>query len=1220
MTKKHTDHSRKLRQAPRRLAVAVALAVSAISPPGLASVDIASSPLLTSSAVAPNIMFLLDDSGSMHWEFMPDSVPGATAYVFPRPRDNMAETGSNGATIYGANDYNNDVPNYENDNTRNLRMRSPQNNLVYYNPAIQYRPWRTFSAAAANGGSAVAVAGDAEGNVDPHNAPYNPFAPNRGALDLDPTDPDGVRLYADWRSSSGGSCLGEENCYIWPITFYIYKGAGDRDVAASYVRYQVRNNTGYRWDLNGGSEEQVTEFSWIDNNGKAFTRTVDAEIQNFANWFSYSRSRLLAARGGASLAFSNLGDNYRVGFTTINRKGQDAYTHDIDTTVDFSGAAREAWFGKLLGVDVSTFGTPLRSALKWAGDYYSSTIDGNKWLPADEAACRRSFTILTTDGYWNGPDPGVGNADNADGPTHTNHLEVGETGGYSAGPPYADGFSNTLADVAMHYWKNDLDGADNKVKPTPDDPNAFWQHMNTFTLSIGLRGTLDPNQPLADDFSGWPDPFSGDQNRKIDDLWHAAVNGRGQFVAARDPVEFADGLAAALKAISDVAGSASSLSGNTTSSSTESMVFQARYVAGIWSGDLRAWTLDAASGEVNVGADPANPVPEWSANEKLSAVSADNRNIWTSLAGAPTEFTSGNAAVVNAIGNGATAALVDYLRGDKSGEGAGVTDFRQREDGVLGDIVNSTPAYVAKPLNRLWERTTIAGAGKYQDFRNGQANRPPVVYVGANDGMLHAFDAHAEAQGGGEELFAYVPSAVLGKLGALSKQDYAHEFYVDGDVVVEDIYSGNQWRSLLVASLGRGGRMLFALDVTSPGAGLGSANVMWETSGAEVPEMGNVLSAPVIAPMNNGKWGVIVGNGFNGSDDKAHLIILDAETGAELAVLATDNITSNGLSGVGGWDDDGDGDVDVLYGGDINGRLWKFDVSATDPGSWITANGGSPIFAAVRGGKKQPITAPPLVGRHPETGELWVFFGTGRFISGADRSDTSVQTWYGIRDKIVDAVQGVPGRSDLVERIIKEQGTYVSSDNGNTTSYTAVPDGNVAPAGSTVVGHYRLISDPLDAPGSGSDEIVDAAGNYLKHGWHLDLLPPGSGGTGERMLVRNTMLKNVLLGETLTPNISPCGELGDGWLMAINPWFGGRPVNEFFDIDGDGEVDEHDRINDETVTGWKHGNGGMPYVQRCNEGLCVTSGSTDGDSPPETVNAKDDTVRGRLSWRELLED
>ena len=1213
MRKQSIDKSRRLAQLPRRLVVAVAATLCV--PPAQATVGIASSPLLTSSAVAPNIMFVLDDSGSMQWEFMPDSLSPATSYVYPRPRDNTSVTGSNGTAVYGASDYGNQVPNYENDNRYNLRMRSPDNNLVYYNPAINYQPWRTF-----NGTASVAVTGASSGNVDPRNAPYNPYETGRGRLDLNPSGSSGIRLYADWRSTSGGSCQGTASCYFWPITYYMYNGSGSFDSASSYTRYQVRNSRAYRWNLNGGSEQEVTSLTWTDSEGNAFTRTVAEEIQNFANWFTYYRSRLLSARGGASLAFTTLGENYRVGFTTINRTGQSSYTHDIDTNADFSTTARSSWFDKLLGVNVSTSGTPLRPALKWAGEYYSGNIDGNKWAPADEAACRRSFTILTTDGYWNGSSPSVGNSDGTDGPIHTNHLPEGKPGGYVAGPPYEDSYPNTLADVAMEYWKNDLDAADNKVKPTPDDPNAFWQHMNTFTLSIGLRGTLDPKQKLDKNFPGWPDSTQGDQNRKIDDLWHAAVNGRGQFVPARDPVEFANGLAAALKAISDVAGSASSLSGNTTSLSTESMVFQARYVAGVWSGDLRAWKLDSSSGGVIVNTDAnGNPVPEWSASEELDSITPANRNIWTSIGGTPVEFLSTNSTVVGALGGGATAALVNYLRGGRGGEGAGVTEFRQRE-GVLGDIVNSTPAFVAHPPNRLWERSSIPGAGGYQAFRSNNANRAPRVYVGANDGMLHAFDAHDGQNGGGQEKFAYVPSAVHSKLIELARQDYAHEFYVDGDVTVEDIYDGTSWRSLLVGSLGRGGRMLFGLDVTNPAAAFGAGNVMWEVGSADVAELGHVLSTPVIAPMNNGKWGVIVGNGYNGVDDEAHLIVLDAATGAKIAVLDTDNVTSNGLSGVGGWDDDGDGDVDVLYAGDLEGRMWKFDVSAADPASWTTANGGSPIFAAVRLGKKQPITAPPLVGRHPDTGELWVFFGTGRFISTSDRSDTSVQTWYGIRDKIVDAVQNVPGRTDIAERIIKEQGVYVSTTSGGNTSYNAIADGSPVPQGATTVGHYRIVSDPLDGSGQGTDDLVDSSGNYVKHGWYLDLLPPGSSGTGERMLVRNTLLKNVLLGETLTPNTSPCGELGDGWLMAINPWFGGRPVHEFFDIDGDGDIDEYDRIGGDTVTGWKHGNGGMPYIQRCKDGLCVTSASTDGDSPPETVNAKDDTVRGRLSWRELMED
>ncbi|MCB1887622.1 MAG: hypothetical protein KDH20_08440 [Rhodocyclaceae bacterium] len=1192
--------------------LSISLAMCLALQPVQAAVSISSSPLLTDSSVPPNIMFVLDDSGSMQWEAMPDSLRfGAINYVFPLPNN------GNGDNIYGASRYSEVVPDFDDDNQFNLLWRSPSNNAVFYDPAVDYAPWKRF-----NGTAHVSVTGNSAGDVSPTNAPYNPAVTARGSLNLNPST--ALSMNARWVSRWGGIC---SNCSetFWPVTFYIYKGAGSTTSADSYVRYQIRNSVGYKKDPAGsGTNTVIATFDWTDQDGNAFSRDATAELQNFANWFSYYRSRLLAARGGASLAFADVDTKKRVGFTTINHPGEGSYSELIDPTKSFETSTRQAWFDRLLGVNVSTNGTPLRSALQWAGEYYSQAAGetNNPWKPLDEAECRRSFTILTSDGYWNGSYPrsgvntdgSVGNADGSDGTAYTSNLDGVPSAGYTAGPPFEDSYSNTLADVAMHYWKTDLQTTvENKVSPTPTDP-AYWQHMNTFTLSIGVQGTLDPETVQGDEtFAAWTNPSSGSDLHKIDDLLHAAINGRGKFVPAQNPQEFAEGLSNALKEIDETAGSASSLSGNTTSVQTGSAVYQARYSSNSWSGDLVAWALDSTTGDVQVTIGANNQKRgAWFASEQMP--SPANRKIYTSVTGAPgsiVEFATSTAGVTGAVGSNA---LVEYTRGSASNEGVGGTFFRQRKrysasNAPLGDIVSSSPAYVGSPPNRVYDRTDLPGHGSYQSFRSTQASRHPLIYVGANDGMLHAFDASS-----GKEVFAYIPKALLPRLQALASQSYAHEFYVDGDIVVEDVYDGSSWRTILVASLGRGGKTLFALDVTTPTAvsggsvvsAVGASTLLWEVSGNSSNHLGHVLGSPVIAPMNDGTWRVVVGNGYNGATDTAKLILIDIFDSSDIVVLDTDsNSAAQGLSGAGGWDDDGDGDVDMLYAGDLAGRLWKFDVSAGNKNSWDVANrsgsSGKPVLTATDSlGTAQPITAQPTVGAHPETGEVWIFFGTGRFITSGDRSDSSIQTWYGVRDNITTDVTAATSRtrSALVERVIKEEGTNTRVD------------------GST--GTYRLISDLGEA--TGGDSMFDTTGAYVKHGWYIDLVVLGGTPTGEKMLVRNVLLKDILLGSTLIPNNEACGNLGDGWLLAVNPWTAGRPTHSFFDVNGDTDVDDDDRINGDTVTGYKHGNGGIPYLQRCDDGLCVTGTSTDGEEPPSTVNAADGAIRGRLSWRELMGD
>ena len=166
--------------------------------------------------------------------------------------------------------------------------------------------------------------------------------------------------YAYW-ASTGKDCKGWDTCSFWPTTYYVSKGSGSTTTAGNYIRYQIRGSKGYKKDLSTGTEVEVTKFVWSSR-----TRTVTEELQNFANWFSYYRSRVLAARGGASNAFAQLGTNYRVGFATINGRG-DKYTNYIPTTGVFEGSNRKKWFASLLETPLSANGTPLRPALKWAG-------------------------------------------------------------------------------------------------------------------------------------------------------------------------------------------------------------------------------------------------------------------------------------------------------------------------------------------------------------------------------------------------------------------------------------------------------------------------------------------------------------------------------------------------------------------------------------------------------------------------------------------------------------------------------------------------------------------------------------------------------------------------------------------------------------------------------------------------------------------------------------
>jgi type IV pilus assembly protein PilY1 len=353
----------------------------------------------------------------------------------------------------------------------------------------------------------------------------------------------------------------------------------------------------------------------------------------------------------------------------------------------------------------------------------------------------------------------------------------------------------------MAFWKKDLrPGLDNNVSSSPNDP-AFWQHMVTFGVSIGLQGKLSPTpQMLANIAAGrenWPDPGadgSAETPARIDDLWHATVNSRGQFVVANNSEAFANAMRNALTTINQRRGSVSNLTANSTQLTSGTRVYQASYVPGAWTGSLVSYPVTLAG---------VSATPSWQASIPASAT---NRKVLT-WAGASGTFsgatfpTPDQLAALNQstrpLSSVSAADNVSYLKGDRSKEQRGGGTLRNRgESSVLGDIIDSSPVYVADGVNQT-------------------------IFVGANDGMLHAFDATT-----GAELFAYVPSGIdFAKLATLSDPAYTHEYFVDGPIAVSR-YATTPGQNILVGTLGRGGKGVFALDVTTPG-GVTDKHVLW---------------------------------------------------------------------------------------------------------------------------------------------------------------------------------------------------------------------------------------------------------------------------------------------------------------------------------------------------------------------------------------------------------
>ncbi len=1112
--------------------IAAALATLFLSMPAVSGITIPDYPLQSSAPVAPNIMFILDDSGSMGNTFMP--APEATSDAAP----------STSAPNIGPQTY--------------------ARNGIYYNPATEYDPWKT-----ANGTPLVDT---------PYGAVYNDgklASAVSGVTNL----ASAIQVY--YVPKTADKTLAYVNN---PANYYKYALATNGEVWRSerltYVGPTPPNNTAAH-----GCDTSTAGVGWRGCTRVTPTgRSEPAERQNFATWYSFHRTRTKTAKAGASDAFSDLGSNYRVGFTTIwggNLVGPTRTPFNIPVTTD-SGLFRDnalttpvtynrtTWYNNLQKADANG-STPLQGALQTAGNYFSRTDSAGPYGPdalASQLACRQNFAILTTDGFWNsqsGYNTAVNNADNST--TGAVPLPPGSTitpVGYSAVNPYKDNWSNTLADIANYYWKTDLrTDLDNIVPQSTGNP-AYWQHMVTYGISIGLQGTLDPvldlpkltaGTPNTNGTTGWPDPTITEDPRRIDDLFHASVNGHGKFIAATNATEFKDGLRAALESISSLPASNSNASANSTSLDDGSLLFQAKYFPSKWAGELDAYTI--VNGDIGA-------TPTWKASANIPVYTSRNILTWDGLGGS----TFPTSAQSTTLGTG----VVNYIRGERNNERSATNPtgpYRNRIH-LLGDIVNSSPAYVK------------------------QTNS---IYVGANDGMLHAFDSIT-----GVEQFAYIPGSTnLTDLALFSDLDYSHRYFVDGAVVVStraqttgvsNFIAPNNNKNILVGALGRGGKGVFALDVTTPTA-MTAAKVKWES--ATDSGMGNVLGRSFIAKLNNGMSAVIVANGPNSNDERAELFIYNLNTGALIANIDTgvgSAATPNGLSSPIGWDDDNDGDIDYVYSGDLLGNMWKFDIGSGTVSNWTLPANRKVLYAATDGGtpvKRQPITGRPTIARDPSTYKRWVFFGTGQFLAATDPASKDIQSWYGI----IDEGSVITGRTDLAQRKIAVTGTITTYDTD----------------GVTVLGITKVRGfEPAAALTAG------------KLGWYLDFItPPTPPGTkeGERMVGDQRLFDTILIAPSIIPSTDQCLPGGGGFVNAIDAFTGTSISTGFFDVNGDGDF-----TNDNVGTGgalvpvgsidFRVGMGTNPVI---GNGKIFQCGSAADCNKGNTAQSN---RIGRISWREIL--
>lgn len=1018
-------------------------------------------PLQTGTgSIPPNILFIMDDSGSMGSTYM-----GAAGDLILQELE--------------------DSPSH----------RSYVNNVLYYNPEIEYKPWMNWDGNRLTGGVT-------------YNSAYSHFDLAEDPINLadssscKPSISNGANTWV---------CGGDQTFWV-PKPGVANPGTDYRN----FYRFRIRSNN---------LSFERCEYDRLGNKGSCVNerptaRTAEAERNNFAIWFSYHRTRMKAAKAGASEAFGQLGVNFRVGYDSIWRlnkgqrseKGGSGPVFPIPVGTDagrFDESNRREWYEWLHGA--RNYGTtPLRNTLVRAGEYYEGNFSSlpNPWGPGDadqQLSCRQSYAILTTDGYWNGGSPGVGNADNSTGVTVQRPDGTSRNTYPVAVDPFKDNHSNTLADVAMYYWKRDLQpDLANNVPSSARNP-AFWQHMSTFGISIGLGGTVDQTSvaevmalggvTINGSATGWPSPHSGSAARRIDDLLHAAVNGRGEFVAASNPQEFADAVRRSLAAIAAVQASGSNVASNGPSLNNGSQLFQATYTSGEWSGDVKAFSIAG-------GAIAADPVWSMTAQALADPDGFADRPVFTTNssnngANFPTSDQRDALARPKAPGSAETLSgtlNANYIKGDRTGEGSGPLALRTRTSPV-GDIVNSSPFYV-------------------------QENES--LFIGANDGMLHGIDALT-----GETLFSYVPRGLdFSKLAMLSSQDYQHHFFVDGGIDVTSRDQGNG-KNILVASLGRGGKGVFGLNVTEPSTS-STSMVMWDhtfqTGGSA--DMGYVLGAPLVRKGNNGTPVAFVGNGIGSVNGSATLFIYNAETGALLKSIKAEAGPNNGLAEVRAADVDGDGTADYVYAGDLKGNVWKFDVTGSNTNQWDVAykqgNTNKALFVATDpSGAAQPITGAVALAMEPVTRKIFVLFGTGSYITNGDLTNTQVQSLYAVIDEGTSANFPVT-KGELHKREIPLTGTDSQGRAARSwESYSELPAN--------------------------------------KRGWYVNLGVPSPAADGERVVTAPFVRGRALWFSSIIPSPGDgCEAGGTGYLNAVDVFTGTNPVASgggtysFIDVDGDG--------------------------------------------------------------------
>lgn len=1249
--------------------------VSALEP----IADIAQTPLELTPTAPPNIMILLDDSGSMDFEVMTADANSSGLFFAPNPDGTNFGSSEENLTIkhragcelvaaafggyaYGtASSANHYVPDaslgagkakcYVAD-AEAWRFRCSSFNKLYYDPNQVYKPWPGLR----SDGTPFPEA------TDPSAAPLDPYQVASDTINIE--SPDSAATGID--------------------AFRYYTCEADAE----------------------GNFFLVSAVT-IDAN------TAQLEKQNFANWFSYHRSRHLRVKAVLGNFIVNQ-ENNRVGLTQLNPSVTSLEVEEMNESFLEPGPKRTLLDALYSSTPVQTsefasrYDTRYVQVARYLKCRNTSIFSGQEECPALAApagTCQANHIILASDGFLNTTaDTGTDGIDYANDDSPGNEFDGGP---FTPAPPEVEVVRTQyrgFPDITMTFYKRDLHSNNSPVnladfvEPTETDRLRFpsqatnpldadetiHQHIKAHivTFDVPLQdaenqllrfpGTVDGGDEF-EEFS-WLNPVESDIGF-LQSLYHAAYSGRGEVVKATDQIAENpnNGAQTLIDTVAQGVGSTTPVAINTQGTSSGPVIYRTFFDSSSNSGDLVAQQIEIiqlgnGTSELNIESD-SEPSFLWSAAEELDElVSEDGANISQrevitysnqSNDGVNFEFDdldlTQQTQLESPIPNSLPLALSDpfdiakerikYLKGDTTREGTGfdIGQFRIRPEvdttggGVmhnakLGTIANSAPVFVGQPqaIGRFGGAWPSDDGDTYFDFQSNASilNRNASIIVGANDGMLHIFNADS-----GNETYAYIPSFVYENLSSLTFPEYNHRFFVDATPVVEDAFirisdgASQSWRTIVVGGLGAGGRGYYALDITNNDA-VGDVidRVLWEFGPEDDPDFdpanpvnndGDVISdlglsfgEPVIAMSNapnsgDKNWIAIFGNGYNSTaNGEAVLYILFVDQGIDGSWTQTNDVikidlgggdgeTPNGIADIRAIDRDGNGTVDYVYAGDLQGKLHVVDITSSSANEWDDNNNKYVLFEAEYDGVAQPITTKPIAVSNDSgsADDVIVVFATGSYFSSSDAFDTDIQSLYGVVDDFSGTTISLSQLT--VQQLTNEQ--FVEPSTGDTID-------------------VRIFSDTPTMTGD--------------KGWviNFDVPPLGASQGSEpefpgEKAIRELQLRNgVIFVNTIIPQELSCDPTPGGFSLAIDPQTGSAGEQPIFDINNDSEFNDEDSINLSGEQGYKVIVGtrfdSTPSDSTFFGDYRITQLSNTNIDAVKTNTAKT-TLVGRQAWREV---